>query len=111
MNSFKMKTSVIYGVAQMLLGTSMKGFNALYFKRYGEFFFDVISQVLLLLALFGFMDYMIIVKWTTDWDAHKTETGEIAPGIIGAMIVMFIQGGKTSPPIPGDPQTADVLPN
>lgn len=69
MNSLKMKTSVIYGVAQMLLGTSMKGFNALYFKRYGEFLFDVLSQIFLLVALFGFMDYMIIVKWTTDWGA------------------------------------------
>ena len=93
MNSFKMKTSVIYGVAQMLMGTCMKGMNALHFGRYGEFLFDVISQIFLLLALFGFMDYMIIVKWTTDWATHEKETGEIAPGIIGAMIVMFIQGG------------------
>jgi len=53
----------------MLLGTGMKGFNALYFKRYGEFLFDVLSQIFLLVALFGFMDYMIIVKWTTDWGA------------------------------------------
>ena len=70
MNSLKMKTSVIFGVVQMLLGTFMKGFNAIYFKRYGELIFDVISQILLLVCLFGFMDYMIIVKWTTDWEAH-----------------------------------------
>lgn len=43
MNSLKMKTSVIYGVVQMLLGTCMKGMNAFYFKRYGELVFDVTS--------------------------------------------------------------------
>lgn len=89
MNSFKMKTSVIYGVSQMLLGTSMKGFNAFYFKRYGELVFDVFSQILLLSALFGFMDSLIIVKWTTDWDAVKAQTGTVPPGIVETMIVMF----------------------
>ena len=43
MNSFKMKISVIFGVAQMLLGTLMKGFNAVYFKDYIELFFEVIT--------------------------------------------------------------------
>ena len=95
----------------MLLGTCMKGLNALYFRRYGEFIFDVISQILLLCALFGFMDYMIIVKWTTDWEAHKAATGEDAPGIIGAMITMFIgMGHKITPPA-GEAVTADVIGN
>ena len=51
----------------MLLGTVMKGFNALYFKRWIEIIAEVTTQIVLLLALFGFMDYLIIVKWTTDW--------------------------------------------
>jgi V-type H+-transporting ATPase subunit a len=95
----------------MLLGTFMKGFNALYFKRYGEFVFDVISQILLLVCLFGFMDYMIIVKWTTDWEAHTATTGEVAPGIIGAMITMFIGMGNKAPPSNGEKVTADVIGN
>ena len=68
MNSFKMKISVIFGVAQMLLGTTMKGFNAVYFKEYIELIFEVITQFLLLVVLFGFMDYMIISKWVTNWE-------------------------------------------
>jgi V-type H+-transporting ATPase subunit a len=67
MNSLKMKLSVILGVAQMLLGTCMKGFNAVYFGDYIELVFEVFTQLLLLLVLFGFMDYMIIVKWLTNW--------------------------------------------
>ena len=69
MNSLKMKASVIFGVAQMLLGTCMKGANAVHFRDYLELIFEVIPQVILMLALFGFMDLMIIVKWTTDWGA------------------------------------------
>ena len=68
LNSFKMKVSVIFGVAQMLLGTVMKGFNAHYFKEWIELAFEVVTQFVLLLVLFGFMDYMIITKWLTNWD-------------------------------------------
>ena len=51
----------------MSFGTLMKGFNALYFKRYAEFGFEVVTQFVLLLALFGFMDLLIIEKWLTDY--------------------------------------------
>jgi V-type H+-transporting ATPase subunit a len=91
MNSFKMKTAVILGVAQMLLGTCMKGLNDIYFKKYLSFVFVVVTQIFLMLALFGFMDYMIIVKWLTDWSTLPK--GTTAPGIINTMIVMFIQQG------------------
>lgn len=68
LNSFKMKTSVIFGVLQMTLGTVIKGFNAAYFKRWLELIFVALTQICLLSALFGFMDIMIFIKWTTDWE-------------------------------------------
>lgn len=40
MNSFKMKTSVIFGVVQMAFGTCLKGLNSLYFGRYVDFLFE-----------------------------------------------------------------------
>ena len=60
MNSLKMKMSVIFGVAQMSMGVIVKAMNAVYFNRKLEFFFEFIPQILLLLALFGFMDLLII---------------------------------------------------
>jgi len=72
-NSFKMKVAVILGVAQMLLGTFMKGANALYFGHKVEFIFVFITQVALMVALFGFMDYLIIVKWVTDWSTLPSD--------------------------------------
>jgi vacuolar-type H+-ATPase subunit I/STV1 len=129
LNGFKMKTSVIFGVMQMLLGTFMKGFNAVYFKRWVELVFDVFTQIALLMALFGFMDIMIFVKWMTDWDAvekrnqyiyenHRTpegeafsfpdglmnkniDRGETTPSIIQTMIVMFIRMGTPPATIVG----------
>ena len=51
-----------------------------------------------MLALFGFMDWLIIAKWTTDWEtveAQSVKDGHpgVAPGIISTMIIMFLSGG------------------
>ena len=97
-NSFKMKISVLFGVAQMLLGTTLKGFNAIYFNRKLEFVFVVVAQIILMLSLFGFMDMLIIVKWTTDWEGKQKAYHKLhpklpikkAPSIITTMIEMFI---------------------
>lgn len=94
-NSFKMKTSVVYGVAQMTLGTVMKGFNALYFGNCIEFIFEVITQITLMMALFGFMDWLIVVKWLTDWSKVDAQP----PSIITAMITMFIKFGEKEAPV------------
>lgn len=71
-----MKISVIFGVLQMTLGTVIKGFNAAYFKRWVELFFDVFTQVALLMCLFGFMDIMIFIKWTFDWKGYEDKINE-----------------------------------
>lgn len=66
-NSFKMKTSVILGIAQMVMGLVIKGFNSLYFKKMIDLKHEVIPQMLLLICMFGYMDLLIIIKWNTDW--------------------------------------------
>ncbi len=65
-NNYKMKTAVIFAILQMSLGIIMKGFNALYFKNRLDFFFEFIPQIVLLLALFGWMDTLIIGKWNME---------------------------------------------
>jgi V-type H+-transporting ATPase subunit a len=66
-NSLKMKLSVIFGVLQMSLGVFMKALNSIHYKRPIDFFFEFVPQILLLMALFGFMDMIIIIKWLTDY--------------------------------------------
>lgn len=88
-NSFKMKFAVIIGVAQMALGVTMKGFNAIQQGATVDFIFEFIPQIIFLLGLFGFMDVLIIVKWLTDWTGREGD----APSIITQMINNIIKGG------------------
>lgn len=99
LNSFKMKISVIYAVAQMSMGTVMKVSNALYHRDWIKLFTEALTQLVLIYVLFGLMDAFIIVKWLTDW------TGKNAPGVINTMIVMFINGGVK----PKDDLSDDIL--
>ena len=78
----KMKLAVIVGVAHMALGILMKGFNAAYYKCKTDFFFEFVPQFIMLLALFGYMDYIIMAKWTIDWAGRESRS----PSIIATMI-------------------------
>ena len=44
----------------------------------------------MLIGLFGYMDYIIMVKWTTNWDGREDRS----PSIIATMIGMFLGGGE-----------------
>lgn len=57
------------------------------------------------------MDYLIIVKWTTDWNEKLAGTGEIAPGIISTMITMMINFGYKPEPSGLNAPQADVIEN
>ena len=93
-NSVKMKVALILGVLQMSLGIVLKGCNDLYFGRAVDFIFEFIPQLVMFLCLFGFMDLMVIVKWTTDYSDDTSK----APAIINAMLNMAMNGGQPSAP-------------
>jgi V-type H+-transporting ATPase subunit a len=93
LNSLKMKISVILGVLQMGMGVFMKALNAIYRKNSVDFLFEFVPQIVLLFSLFGFMDWMIIAKWTADF----TNREYMAPSIISTMIDMFLGFGAIPP--------------
>ena len=66
-NSVKMKIALILGVLQMTLGIIMKGFNDAYNRRWIDFFFEFIPQLVFFMCLFGFMDLMVIKKWLSNY--------------------------------------------
>lgn len=100
LNSFKMKTAVLFGVAQMLLGTSMRISNYIFEKRWLDLVFIGITQFVMLTCLFGFMDYLIIGKWLTDWDQVNDDSNMQPPGVILTMITMFLKAGVYDQPLP-----------
>jgi V-type H+-transporting ATPase subunit a len=88
-NSFKMKMSVILGVSHMLLGIVMKGLNNVYFNNKIGFFFEFIPQLLFMGLLFGYMNVMIFIKWTTEYLDNKK-----SPSLIAQMMNIFLKMGS-----------------
>lgn len=77
----------------MTLGIIIKGLNAAHFGRWAEFLFEFIPQLVVMLSMFGYMDLLIILKWTTDFSGIENQ----APSIIQSMIGMFLNGGALPP--------------
>jgi V-type H+-transporting ATPase subunit a len=94
-NSLKMKMSVLIGVTQMLLGISLSGMNAVYRRKVYDFFFEFVPQILFMLCIFGYLCFLILLKWFKDWDALMNETEDtanrrIAPSLLNALVNMFL---------------------
>ena len=74
----------------MLLGLFLKGMNEIRGGHYLDFLFECVPQTLMLLALFGYMDTLIVTKWLTNYE----QTGEEPPSIISTMINMILGFGQ-----------------
>jgi V-type H+-transporting ATPase subunit a len=67
-----MKISVIIGVAHMSMGIIVKGMNARYFNQPIVFWFEVITGLIILNGLFGYMDILIFIKWFYAMNPYST---------------------------------------
>ena len=92
-NSFKMKFSVIVGVTQMVMGVVLKGLNAIYYNQSIDFWCEFLPQLIFMLAFFGYMNLMIIIKWLTDWSS----VGQNGPALITLLIGIPLRGGDWRP--------------
>ena len=101
-NSLKMKLSVILGVFQMLIGIILKGLNAIFQLDFSELIFIFFPQLVLMLILFGYMDFLIFVKWSTKYRTNLgiDEYGRVinenyyAPDIKSYLMNIFLRGGE-----------------
>mmetsp|Transcript_96409 Transcript_96409/g.132749 ORF Transcript_96409/g.132749 Transcript_96409/m.132749 type:complete len:80 (+) Transcript_96409:1667-1906(+) len=66
-----MKLAVILGVVHMTLGIITKGTNTIFFGQYMAFVFEVITGLIILLGLFGWMDVLIFEKWYYVMDPNQ----------------------------------------
>jgi len=79
-NSLKMKTSVILGVTQMIVGLLLRFSNAAHDRNMVDFLCECCPMMVFMVCFFGFMDYMILYKWVTFMDNP--------PSIINSLIAM-----------------------
>jgi V-type H+-transporting ATPase subunit a len=107
-----MKLSVIIGVVHMSMGICVKGLNAVYFKTPIVFWFEVVTGLIILLGLFGWMDVLIIAKWLYPMNPYSENLAmqfriNSAPSIITVMINNFLAGGN-QPFVENNGTTIDV---
>ena len=57
----------------MAIGIIIKGLNSLFEGDMVEFVFIFIHQIVLMLVLFGYMDFLIFVKWATEYKIEQKE--------------------------------------
>uniref|UniRef100_A0A7S2K1C8 V-type proton ATPase subunit a n=1 Tax=Zooxanthella nutricula TaxID=1333877 RepID=A0A7S2K1C8_9DINO len=100
-NSMKMKLSVLFGVLQMIVGLMFRWSNALYDKNMTDFIFECVPMMVFMLCFFGWMDVMILYKWT-----HPIDN---APNIINSLICMAMGQKDLNPLWPGSVQLASQL--
>eukprot|EP01087_Luapelamoeba_hula_P018216 TRINITY_DN5852_c0_g1_i2.p1 TRINITY_DN5852_c0_g1~~TRINITY_DN5852_c0_g1_i2.p1 ORF type:complete len:752 (+),score=136.38 TRINITY_DN5852_c0_g1_i2:616-2871(+) len=86
-NSLKMKMSVIFGVTQMMFGIILSFLNGLYFNKPYNIYFEFIPQVCFMMSTFGYMCFLIFLKWCTNF----IEQGRVAPYLLNVMIDMFLK--------------------
>ena len=92
-NSLKMKTSVIFGVSQMIFGIILKCANSIHYNNILDLVLEGIPQLLFMVFMFGYMCALIFLKWSVDW-VPGINRGEGAPSIITQMMNFIIGLGS-----------------
>jgi V-type H+-transporting ATPase subunit a len=92
-NSLKMKISVLFGVAQMIVGVVLRWMNSANEGNLLDFLTEGIPMMTFMICFFGYMDYMILYKWVTPMDNP--------PSIINSLICMAMGQEDKFPLYPG----------
>lgn len=85
-NSFKMKLSVVLGIAQMAFGVGLSLVNHKFFNKPLDIITEFVPRLIWLTAIFGYMVLMIFYKWIAYYWANSS----CAPSILIMLINMFL---------------------
>lgn len=76
----------------MTFGIVLKAVNSIHFKKFLDLYFEFIPQIIFMVLLFGYMDFLIIFKWLKPWPEQDSWK---APSIITTLINLPLKLGKT----------------
>ncbi|KAE8747559.1 V-ATPase V0 Subunit A Variant 2 [Frankliniella occidentalis] len=88
LNAFKMKVSIILGVAQMLFGVVLSLWNYRYFNKKLDIYLIFIPQVIFLCFLFLYMVILMFIKWVT-YEANAMDDA-LKPTCAPSILITFI---------------------
>ncbi|KAK9892762.1 hypothetical protein WA026_021952 [Henosepilachna vigintioctopunctata] len=100
LNSYKMKLSIIFGVAHMIFGVCMSIPNYVYFKHYSDIFVKFLPQIIFLCCIFFWMVVMIFMKWIK-YSATLTDVDlgtSCAPSVLIYFINMMLMKEQEATP-------------
>ncbi|NXM74210.1 VPP3 ATPase, partial [Serilophus lunatus] len=86
LNSFKMKMSVVLGIVHMGFGVVLGVFNHVHFQQRHRLVLEFLPEMIFLLALFGYLVFLIFYKWVKFSAANSL----VAPSILIHFIDMFL---------------------
>jgi len=86
-NSLKMKMAIIVGVTQMSVGLILKLLNAIYTHETLDIVFEFFPQIAFLMSIFGYLCFIICVKWTIG--------GPSSPLLLNVLINMILPGSSS----------------
>lgn len=89
-NSLKMKMSVILGVTHMTGGLFLRLLNAIHFRSLEDVLFEAVPQIIFMLGMFGYMNFLIFYKWCLDWPTIIPQ-GREPPSLINTLINIVLQ--------------------
>ena len=84
-NSYKMKLSVVVGVAQMIFGLLANLINHINRKDIKTIMCQWIPEFFFMFAFFGYMVFAVIYKWLQYWPE-----GSNPPSLINMLIQIFL---------------------
>ncbi|PXF47868.1 V-type proton ATPase subunit a3 [Gracilariopsis chorda] len=95
-NSYKMKLSIVLGVTQMILGICLSYRNAKFFKQKLDVLHVFIPQMIFMTAIFGYLVFIIILKWLIDYNAPSCAADPMCepPDLKSVLIGMFMNPGN-----------------
>jgi V-type H+-transporting ATPase subunit a len=118
-NNLKMKLSVLVGVLQMILGVGLRFANSIHDNNMVDFFFECVPMLIFMVCFFGYMDYMIVYKWThviggncennQECEVGSFNGGAGPPGIINSLICMAMHQVDKQPLWEGAQGDSSVL--
>ncbi|NXT94907.1 VPP3 ATPase, partial [Anhinga rufa] len=92
LNSFKMKMSVVLGIVHMGFGVLLGIFNHVHFQQRHRLVLEFLPEMVFLLALFGYLVFLIFYKWVK----FSAADSMVAPSILIHFIDMFLFTSNTT---------------
>uniref|UniRef100_A0A8C3R8I4 V-type proton ATPase subunit a n=1 Tax=Cyanoderma ruficeps TaxID=181631 RepID=A0A8C3R8I4_9PASS len=107
LNSFKMKMSVVLGIVHMGFGVILGVFNHVHFQQQHRLVLEFLPEMIFLLALFGYLVFLIFYKWIK----FSAADSRVAPSILIHFIDMFLftSNAENRPLYPGQVPVQMVL--